>query len=135
MTAPAWHEAKHWQIRPSGGRGALATKARVARSLPDRMVGLLSRASLGEGEALILLSCRSIHTWFMRFPIDAVFTDADWQVVHISERLGPWRVTPFIGRAQAVIELPAGAARRQGLAVGDRLLLAPAGSQNRLDTP
>ena len=58
----------------------------------------------------------------MRFPIDAVFLDRDLRVVHVVHDLRPWRKAGKRG-AKAVLELPAGAARRAGLGVGDRLSL------------
>ncbi|MBI3320338.1 MAG: DUF192 domain-containing protein [Candidatus Omnitrophica bacterium] len=51
----------------------LADRAEVAGGLLKRMTGLLIRQRLPEGEALIFPRCHSIHTCFMRFPIDVVF--------------------------------------------------------------
>ena len=91
----------------------------------SRMVGLLGRHVLEEGEGLILSACHSIHTAFMRFPIDVVFVDHAWTVVRVWKALPPWRVTPWVGRAQAVVELPAGTLGKAGLVVGDQLLVEP----------
>lgn len=114
---------QHWSICVGNPSRPLATRARIAQSLADRVVGLLGRDGLGEGEGLILPACRSIHTAFMRFTIDAVFVDRRWRVIRLWQALPPWRVTPIIWRAQAVIELPPGTVERVGLAVGDRLAL------------
>ena len=108
-------------VKRSGA--VLATRASTARSLVSRMVGLLSRASLASGEGLVIERCRSIHMWFMRFPIDAVFVDGAWRVVALWKRLPPWRVTPVVWRATQVLELPAGAAEAAGVEVGDELLV------------
>ena len=51
----------------------LADQAVVARGV-KRMTGLLTRSALGEHEALIIPRCNNIHTCFMRFPIDVIFT-------------------------------------------------------------
>jgi uncharacterized membrane protein (UPF0127 family) len=95
----------------------------VADSPTSRARGLLGRGSLGGGEGLLLRPASSIHTWFMRFPIDAVFLAEDGQVVRVSDDLRPWR---FAGRrgARAVLELPSGECERRGLRAGDRLVLA-----------
>jgi uncharacterized protein len=93
--------------------GALA----VADSARSRMRGLLGRDSLGEHEGLLLRPAGSIHTAFMRFPIDAVFLDADLRVLRVEANLRPWRIAAQRG-ARAVVELPAGAAESRGLAVG-----------------
>ena len=93
----------------------------VADSPVSRMRGLLGRSELMRGEGLLLRPASAIHTWFMRFPIDAVFLDRDWRVVGISDDVRPWRARGRRG-AKAVLELPAGESSRRGLAVGDRLL-------------
>lgn len=116
------------QIRVVRTQAMLARRARVARSMASRVVGLLGRASLPEGEGLVLTACRSIHTYFMRFAIDAIFVDRAWQVVAIWNSLPPWRMTPVIWGADAVIELPAGTAERARLSVEDQLVLEPAHS-------
>ena len=97
----------------------------VADTAPTRMKGLLGRRSLADGEGLLLRPAGSIHTAFMRFPIDAVFLDADMRVLRIASNLRPWRLAAQRG-ARAVVELPAGAAEGMGLAVGLTLELAEA---------
>jgi uncharacterized membrane protein (UPF0127 family) len=85
------------------------------------MRGLLGRSELRPGEGLLLRPASAIHTWFMRFPIDAVFLDRDWRVVGISDDVRPWRAASRRG-AKAVLELPAGESSRRGLALGDQLV-------------
>ena len=101
----------------------LADRADVARSLAQRVVGLLSRAALADGQALVIPGCGSIHTCFMRFPIDVVFLRRG-QAVKIVHALPPFRLARAAG-ADAVIELPAGCASRAGLSVGQRFEVLP----------
>jgi uncharacterized protein len=91
------------------------------RPLP-RMRGLMGRRGLPAGEGLLLTPAPSIHTAFMRFPIDALFLDRDLRVLDIRESLPPWRVAAK-RRARAVLELSAGECARRGVEVGDRLEL------------
>jgi uncharacterized protein len=86
------------------------------------MRGLLGRASLDEREGLLIRRTTSIHTHFMRFPIDVVFVGGDGTALRIVENLGPWRMRSF-RRAKHVLELPAGRCERVGLREGDRLEL------------
>ena len=65
----------------------------------------------------------SIHTAFMRFPIDAVFLDADQVVIRVEHEVGPWRTVSCRG-AREVVEMSAGECRRRGLEVGDRVAWA-----------
>ncbi|MBI3083216.1 MAG: DUF192 domain-containing protein, partial [Candidatus Omnitrophica bacterium] len=60
-------------IRNLTRQTVVAERAAIATGLIRRMVGLLSRSHLDEGEALIFPRCSAIHTWFMRFPLDVVF--------------------------------------------------------------
>ena len=88
-----------------------------------RMRGLLGRSGLAHEEGILLRPASSVHTWFMRFPIDVVFLDRDLAVVRVVRRLRPWR-TAYGRRAAAVLELAAGESERRGIRVGDRLSLA-----------
>src|SRR5215210_3770866 len=95
----------------------------VADSPASRMRGLLGKSELRPGEGLLLRPASAIHTFFMRFPIDAVFLDGTLRVLQISDELHPWRAASRRG-ARAVLELPAGQSARRGLAVGDSLQIA-----------
>lgn len=106
-------------------QAVLAHRAQMAQSLLARMVGLLGRDHLPPGEALILPSCRSIHTLGMRFPIDVVFVDGSWRVLRSWRDLRPGRMTPYVWAAKNVVELPAGTLRDGVVVPGDRLLLGP----------
>ena len=81
----------------------------VAASLPARMQGLLGRKSLSKGTGLLLVPCRSIHMWFMQFPIDAAFLDADQRVLAVKRHLNPWRIGWAPRHTRSVLETPAGA--------------------------
>jgi hypothetical protein len=85
-----------------------------------RMRGLLAHHQLPSGEGLLLQPAGSIHTAFMRFPIDVVFLDAEYEVIKLVAELPPWRTARASG-AKAVLELTAGEIARRRLAVGHRL--------------
>jgi hypothetical protein len=91
------------------------------RALP-RMRGLLGRSGLADGEGMLLRPAGTIHTFFMRFPIDAVFLDDDLVVLGTFEHLEPWGTAGRRG-AKAVLELPAGTCERLQVKQGDRLVL------------
>lgn len=106
----------------------LVTHLELALDSATRTRGLLGRNELPPGAGLIIAPSQGIHTFGMRFPIDVVFVTWDGRVVRYRSRVAPRRVAvwPF---AFAVVELPAGAAERAGLRVGDRLVVAPAEEQ------
>jgi hypothetical protein len=66
----------------------------------------------------------SVHMFFMRFAIDAVFLDEDLVVLKVAPDVEPWRMRSHRG-AKAVLELAAGEADRRGVEVGDRLAAEP----------
>ena len=66
--------------------------AEVARSFRARLKGLIGRQSLPPGRGLLILKCNAIHTFFMRFPIDATFYDREDRVVKTVRDIRPWRL-------------------------------------------
>jgi uncharacterized membrane protein (UPF0127 family) len=89
----------------------------------SRMRGLLGRNGLAEGEGLLIKPCGSVHTFFMRFPIDVVFLDRELSVVAVRPEVPPWRTAGARG-AKVTLELAAGEAARLGIEPGLQLRLA-----------
>ena len=101
----------------------LAAEVQLARSLWARFWGLMGRASLPEGHGLLLKPCTSVHTFFMRFPIDVIFLDKANRVVKIIPEMKPWR-TALGGRGgHSALELNGGCTEAAGLEVGDTLTI------------
>jgi hypothetical protein len=92
----------------------------VADHAVARMRGLLGRSNLPQGEGILLRPAGSIHTFFMRFPIDVVFLNEEGVVVEVVPRLQPWRAAGVKG-ARSVLELSAGEAESRGIEVGSKL--------------
>src|SRR5512133_2057212 len=92
----------------------------VADRMWSRMKGLLGRRELASGEGMLIRPTSSIHTFCMRFPIDAVFLSRDGEVLKIKPNVGAWRAR-FCRGAHSVLELPAGEAARREIAPGTQL--------------
>jgi uncharacterized protein len=105
--------------------GVFVCRARVASSFLARLRGLMGAASLPAGTGVLFPGTSSVHTHFMRFPIDVVFLDAERRVVAIRATLRPWRFAAARG-ASAVLELAAGECDRLGLAEGGMLVASEA---------
>jgi uncharacterized protein len=106
------------QLNLKGARGQVVCQRCAVADRPlSRLRGLIGRRGLAPGEGLLLKPTPSIHTCLMRFPIDAVFLDAELRILAVRPELRPWR---FAGRrrTRAVLELPGGEARRLGLEPG-----------------
>jgi uncharacterized protein len=95
----------------------------VADSFATRLRGLMGSSSLPTGGGMLFPRTRSVHTHFMRFPIDVVFLDDENRIVSIVPRLSPWRAAAS-PRARSVLELPAGECERLGLNEGERIVEA-----------
>jgi uncharacterized membrane protein (UPF0127 family) len=98
----------------------------IADSPLRRMRGLLGRKTLDAGHGILIRPAPAIHTWFMRFAIDAVFLDRNLSVLSVRPELRPWRLAGQRG-ARAVLELAAGEAERRGIVPGDRLEVSVGG--------
>ena len=83
----------------------------VPQTHRERARGLLGRSGLGPNEGLLLERSRSVHTFGMRFPIDAVLLDRDDRVIDVV-RLSPNRVLLPRAHVRAVLEVAAGQGRR-----------------------
>lgn len=106
-------------VRNLTAGGGLGDGVRRADSFGLRLLGLMFRARLAPGEGLLIQPCQQVHTHFMRFPIDVLFLDEGMRVVQIIRAMAPWRFSPRVAEARAVLELAAGAATE--VALGDQL--------------
>lgn len=97
----------------------LTTSERWASSAFARMRGALRGAPLGPSEALILPRARQVHTIGMTYPLDVIFCDPTWKVVHVVTVLRPGRITRWVKGAYYAIELPGG--RAGDVRRGDRI--------------
>jgi len=88
------------------------------------MRGLLGRSGLGTGEGMLFPRTGSVHTMFMRFPIDVVFLDAELRVLAVREAVPAWRAVKERG-AKVTLELGAGEAARAGISPGQVLERVP----------
>jgi uncharacterized protein len=99
----------------------LATKVRKADNFLTRLIGLLKRTHLGPEEALWLMPSKGIHTIGMKFPIDVVFLNKDYQVLGLMSGLVPYRVSAVHLRGYSVLELPNGTIKKSRTEIGDKL--------------
>ncbi len=103
----------------------LGGRVRIARSFWDRGRGLMFHAGLDAGTGLVIDPCSSIHTMWMRFPLDVLYVSADGSVLRADSKMKPWRVGPLFVRGRYVIELPPGTIEQSRTEKGDKLDLRP----------
>jgi uncharacterized membrane protein (UPF0127 family) len=92
----------------------------VANTSDTRRVGLLKHKSLEPGTGLWIVPCESVHTFFMKFPIDLVYLDKKKKVRKVRNAVPAWRLSACL-TAHSILELPAGTAAKTGTQPGDEL--------------
>jgi len=98
----------------------LTTCMEVANSASKRNKGLLGRECLPPGEGLWICPCESVHTFWMRFPIDLVYLDHKKRIRKLVGEVPSWRLSACLS-AHSVMELPAGTIRDTQTQLGDIL--------------
>jgi uncharacterized protein len=106
----------------------LATNLELAGTGEQRRKGLLGRDGLLPGEGLWIVPCESVHTFFMRFPIDLIYLDKEHRVRKVRSAVPAWRLSACLF-AHSVIELPAGTIREAETQRGDQLEFEPVSSE------
>jgi uncharacterized membrane protein (UPF0127 family) len=108
-------------VRNQRSGALLAERAEVASGMVRRGLGLMGRGGWQRSDALLLPHCNSVHSFFMRMPIDLAYLDKEGKVVRTRGTLKPWRIGPIDFKADAVLELPSGTLARTETSVGDTL--------------
>lgn len=93
------------------GEQVIYPKVMIASNFWSRFVGLMGRRELDKDSGLLLTKCKSIHTCFMRFPIDAVYLDKQFRVLDC-ETIRPWRLGRMVKGTRHILEVPAGTGGR-----------------------
>jgi len=88
----------------------LVARLTIADTYWSRLLGLQFRRKPAAGAGLLLVPCNSVHTSFVRFPLDVVFLNGNGSVLAVRRNLRPWRVAVGPAGCHAVVELIAGSA-------------------------
>lgn len=102
----------------------LASKVEIAGSGASRSKGLLGRKSMPVGEALWIVPCEAVHTFWMQFALDLVFLDREFKVRKIRKNVPPWRMSACL-TAHSVLEFSAGSLFDNLAQPGDQIELLP----------
>ena len=116
-------------LKPSANHGprvwnstrkiSLANDLRIADTHWTRLRGLVGARNFVQGQGLWIVPCHGVHTLGMNFPIDVLYLSAENTVVHLEERLQPWRCAPVRWNTKTVLEFPAETIAATGTEVGD----------------
>ena len=96
----------------------------TARSYRERGRGLMLLDELPPGRALRIPRCSSVHTFWMRFPVDLVWLDGDGRVLRVD--CDQRRSVAWCRGAKEVVETRAGEGARYAAALeGSEPVAAP----------
>ncbi len=110
---------KLWIVKENN-RGVVFANAVLATGFVGRLKGLMFKKRLHGMDALCLMPCNSIHTFFMRFSIDVIFLGKEGQVLKIIHELKPNKVSPIIRKSSCVIETTGGFCKLKGVKEGEK---------------
>ncbi|MCB0271840.1 MAG: DUF192 domain-containing protein [Bdellovibrionales bacterium] len=91
----------------------------------SRLRGLMFTSKLPSDHGLWIKPCNSVHTFFMKFPIDVIFLSDDLTIVEVYKRVKPFRITKLVRTSTSVLETNAGFIDQFQLSCGDQLRFAP----------
>ena len=123
--------ASTWRLVSETTGKTVVAQLTIADGFWSRLAGLQFRRPLASDAGLLLVPCNSVHTCFVRFPVDVVFLDGNGSVLAVRPSLRPWRLAWGPRKTHAVLEMLAGSAALQP---GEKLRLEPAGGGER-ETP
>lgn len=102
----------------------IANDVTVADGVFSRMKGLLGRETMAPGTALLIIPCKGVHTFGMKFSLDIIFLDRRKRVIGVREDLVPNRLSVMHLGATSVMEMPAGRIAATRTRVGDEIEIA-----------
>ena len=65
-------------------------KIKVCNNIFNRFLGLMFKKNIDYG--LCFPKCNSIHTFFMKIPIDVIMTDKNYNILYIFNNLKPNKI-------------------------------------------
>lgn len=107
--------------------GVKVFSVEMATTEEEKTTGLMYRKELADGHGMLFDFSpeQEVSMWMKNtyIPLDMIFIRADGRILRIAENTEPLstRIIPSRGLARAVLEVPAGTAKKYGIAVGDRV--------------
>jgi hypothetical protein len=101
--------------------GVVAQRVTWCVTRPERVRGVLGRPPLGPDEAYVICHARQVHTVGVPYPMDAIFCDRRWRVLHV-ETLHPRSRSKRVDGALYCVELLGGRAAEAGIEPDQRLV-------------
>ena len=77
----------------------------VADTFKDKLLGLMNKTNIDYG--LLIKNCKSIHTYFMKEPIDVLLLDKDNRILFINRNVKKNKILIYHTKKESnILELP-----------------------------
>jgi uncharacterized membrane protein (UPF0127 family) len=90
-----------------------------------RLKGLIGRLKLRSDEGLWVVPSSGVHTLGVLFPLDLIYLNDNYQVIHLIEYFPTFRIAPLKTNAASVLEMPPHTIYSSQTHTGDQLIICP----------
>jgi uncharacterized membrane protein (UPF0127 family) len=104
----------------------LSLNITAADTIFSRLRGLIGRLKLRSDEGIWVVPSRGIHTLGLLFPLDLIYLDEHYRVIHLVEYFPSFRIAPLKTQAESVLELPTHTIYSSQTQPGDQLVICVA---------
>jgi uncharacterized membrane protein (UPF0127 family) len=104
----------------------LSLDVTAADTIFSRLRGLIGRLKLRSDEGIWVVPSRGIHTLGLLFPLDLIYLDENFRVIHLVEYFPSFRIAPLKTQAESVLELPTHTIYSSQTQPGDQLVICVA---------
>jgi uncharacterized membrane protein (UPF0127 family) len=104
----------------------LSLNVRAADTIFSRLKGLIGRLRLKADEGIWVVPSRGVHTLGLFFPVDLIYLDENYRVIHLVEYFPSFRIGPLKTQAESVLELPTHTIYSSHTQPGDQLVICVA---------
>lgn len=104
----------------------LSLSVTLADTTFARLKGLIGRFNLRSDEGIWMVPSSGIHTWGVLVPLDLIYLDEDYRVIHLVESFPTFRIAPLRSQAESVLELPTHTIYSSQTQQGDQLVICAA---------
>lgn len=91
-----------------------------------RLKGLIGHFKLRSDEGLWVVPSNGVHTFGVLFPLDLIYLDEMYRVIHLIEYFPTFRIAPLRIKAASVLEMAAHTIYSSQTQKGDQLLICKA---------
>ena len=101
----------------------LSLSVTAADTIFARLRGFIGRMKLGSDEGIWLVPSRGVHTLGVLVPLDLIYLDENYRVIHLVEYFPTFRIAPLRTKAESVLELPTHTIYSSQTQPGDQLVI------------